>query len=147
MHAAPLEEVDKHTSHVDDVAVKKVATTTKMPKSVEILENGSEHNMDGSYSFHYRGSDGSFREETAVVKNAGTEHEYLEVTGAYSYFDTDGKEVVVHYTAGDRGFVPVGNNIPEEISKSAKANSELPALEDSDEDDDEMEVVSGKKKN
>lgn len=117
-------------------------TTTQKPHIVEIMESSSSHNMDGSYSFHYRGADGTFREETAVVKDAGTERQHLEITGAYSFFDADGKEVVVHYKAGDRGFVPEGNNIPEEISAAAKANSELPASTDIDERPKEIPITA-----
>lgn len=121
--------------HVQEGDLKKL--TTKPPKLVEILESGSEHQVDGSYSFHYRGADGSFREETAVVKNQGAENEYLEINGAYSFFDTEGKEVVVHYKADDKGFVPVGNNIPDAISLAARENSQLPPLTKDDEDDDD----------
>ncbi|XP_061396264.1 flexible cuticle protein 12 [Musca vetustissima] len=127
------------------IAENENTNTTHKSGIVEIVDSSSSHNVDGSYSFHYRGADGTFREETAVVKNPGTEHQHLEITGAYSFFDADGKEVVVHYTAGDQGFVPEGNNIPEEISAAAKANSEIPASttiveepkssDDSEEDD------------
>ncbi|KNC28504.1 hypothetical protein FF38_05678 [Lucilia cuprina] len=120
--------------HEQEVVGKKL--TTKSPEVVEILESGLEHQTDGSYSFHYRGSDGSFREETAVVKNPGTDHEYLEITGAYSFFDADGKEVVVHYKADDKGFVPVGNNIPDVISVAARENSQLPPLKKLEDFDD-----------
>ncbi|XP_059218767.1 endocuticle structural glycoprotein SgAbd-9 [Stomoxys calcitrans] len=130
--SAPVDEREMTPAVVGKKLV--TTTTTEMPQMVDIVESGSEHNMDGSYSFHFRGADGSFREETAVVKNAGTDDQYLEVTGAYSFFDSEGQEVVVHYKADNHGFVPVGNNIPDEISKSAKANSELPAMEDSDEE-------------
>lgn len=111
--------------------------TTKKPQVVEIVESGAEKQNDGSYSFHYRGSDGTFREETAVVKNPGTDHAYLEINGAYSFFDADGKEVIVQYKADDKGFVPVGNNIPDAISLAAKENSLLPPVKKVDEDDEE----------
>ncbi|XP_075160343.1 cuticular protein 78E [Haematobia irritans] len=141
--SAPANEVAKNPGN--EVVVKKLSSsTTETPKMVEIVESGSEHNMDGSYSFHYRGADGTFREETAVLKNPGTDDQYLEVTGAYSFLDADGKEVVVHYKADNHGFVPVGNNIPEEISKSAKANSELPAMDDNS--DEEIKTTATKVK-
>ncbi|XP_073839409.1 cuticular protein 78E [Musca autumnalis] len=129
--SAPIDNAEQKLK----TAGVEITTTTKRPHVVEILDSSSSHNMDGSYSFHFRGADGTFREETAVVKNAGTEHQYLEITGAYSFIDADGKEVVVHYKADDRGFVPEGNNIPEAISLAAKSNSELPSLTDSEEDD------------
>ncbi|XP_030385902.1 larval cuticle protein 1 [Scaptodrosophila lebanonensis] len=92
---------------------------------VLILESGHEKNEDGSYSFHFRGEDGSFREESAVVRNQGQKDQHLEVNGSYSYFDANGKEVVVHYKADDHGFVPEGGNIPDEIAVAAKRVSEL----------------------
>lgn len=136
VYSAPVDEV----SDVAKPAEK--AITTKRPV-VEILESGLEHQTDGSYTFHYRGEDGSFREETAVVKNPGTKQQYLEITGAYSFIDADDKEVVVNYKADDRGFVPVGDNIPASISKAAQENSQLPALNDdaTDEEDSSNEEI------
>lgn len=148
------------TSHADEeqvqVAGKKIVPT-KPSEVVEILESGLEHQTDGSYSFHYRGADGSFREETAVVKNPGTENEYLEINGAYSFFDADGKEVVVQYKADDKGFVPVGSNIPDAISVAARENSQLPPVNeindgdvlriDQDVDSDEENVPKKKEHN
>ncbi|XP_037940073.1 larval cuticle protein 16/17 [Teleopsis dalmanni] len=108
--------VDEHDHEVVPVQHKPL---------VDIVEQSSAHKPDGSYSFHFRGEDGSFREENAVVINPGTEDAYLEITGSYSFFDSDGKEVVVHYKADNHGFVPEGGNIPEEISVAAKQNSEI----------------------
>ncbi|KAM7358109.1 cuticular protein 78E isoform 2-T2 [Cochliomyia hominivorax] len=146
VYGAPVEEtvntqvvktsqVNSNPLHVSSQAVdeqmqddQQKMLTTKKPQVVEIVESGAEKQTDGSYSFHYRGADGTFREETAVVKNPGTDHEYLEINGAYSFLDADGKEVVVHYKADDKGFVPVGNNIPDAISLAAKENSLLPPV-------------------
>uniref|UniRef100_A0A1B0BW07 Uncharacterized protein n=1 Tax=Glossina palpalis gambiensis TaxID=67801 RepID=A0A1B0BW07_9MUSC len=129
---APVNEnnpgaVDGLVELVDNVALKRDKLPTKEPKIVTILESDAQHKLDGSYSFHYRGADGSFREEIAVVKNPGTKQAYLEVSGAYSFIDADGEEITVNYKADNRGFVPVGSNIPETISVSAKENSERPA--------------------
>lgn len=139
--------VNSHSVQDHNEAGDKKKVATKRPKFIEILESDNVHEADGSYSFHYRGEDGSFREETAVVKNAGTKNQYLEVTGAYSFFDADGKEVVVHYKADDRGFVPVGSNIPDAISVAAKENSQLPSMyDDLDEDENEEDLVPLKEK-
>ncbi|KAL7723612.1 hypothetical protein ACLKA6_010582 [Drosophila palustris] len=99
---------------------------------VAILESGNEKNQDGSYHFFYQNEDGTHREETAVVQNAGTEDEHLSITGSYSYFDADGKENVVNYKADNHGFVPEGNSILPQISLSAKQASELQPVPDSD---------------
>ncbi|CAD7005191.1 unnamed protein product [Ceratitis capitata] len=97
---------------------------------VGIMDAGLQQSTDGAYNFHYRGEDGSYRQESAVVVNPGTEYQYLKITGSYSYFDANGKEVVVHYNADDRGFVPEGNNIMQQISTAAKMNSQLPRVEE-----------------
>lgn len=141
IYAAPVDDTDTVDAYdvsdvvesvVQDDSQKKIPT--KPPKVVEILESGSEHQTDGSYSFHYRGADGTFREETAIVKNPGSEDQHLEINGAYSFFDADGKEVVVHYRADNRGFVPVGSNIPDVISVAARENSQLPAVKKNKDD-------------
>lgn len=95
---------------------------------IGIMDAGLQQSTDGAYNFHYRGEDGSFRQESAVVINPGTEYQYLKISGSYSYFDANGKEVVVHYNADDRGFVPEGNNIMPQISTAAKMNSQLPRV-------------------
>ncbi|TDG50800.1 hypothetical protein AWZ03_002789 [Drosophila navojoa] len=45
----------------------------------------------------------------------------LEVSGVYSYIDSDGQQVEVSYVADKNGFVPVGTNIPKEISDAARS--------------------------
>ncbi|XP_064551655.1 larval cuticle protein 1 isoform X2 [Drosophila montana] len=100
-----------------------VQTSTKVPP-VAIVDSGQEKHEDGSYHFFYQGEDGTHRDETAVVQNAGTDDAFLEVSGTYSYFDADGKEVVVNYKADNHGFVPEGGNILPQISLAAKLASE-----------------------
>lgn len=93
---------------------------------IAIVDSGQEKNEDGSYHFFYQGEDGTHREESAQVHNPGEKNEYLEINGSYSYFDADGKEIVVHYKADHRGFVPEGGNILPQISLAAKLASENP---------------------
>lgn len=104
-----------------------VHSTTVPP--IAIVDSGQEKNEDGSYHFFYQSEDGTHREETAQVHNPGSENEYLEINGSYSYYDGDGKEVVVHYKADNHGFVPEGGNISPQISLAAKLASENPAME------------------
>lgn len=61
------------------------------------------HNEDGSYTYGYEGSDGSFKIETKT--HAG------EVTGKYGYVDDLGKLRVVEYGANKYGFQPSGEGI------------------------------------
>ncbi|XP_020803107.1 endocuticle structural protein SgAbd-6 [Drosophila serrata] len=99
---------------------------------VAILESTHEKHEDGSYNFSYLGEDGTHRHEEAVVRNQGTDNEYLEISGSYSYFDANGKEVVVNYKADDHGFVPEGGAILPQISLAAKQVSEQVSQPDLD---------------
>ncbi|XP_030387123.1 uncharacterized protein LOC115633784 [Scaptodrosophila lebanonensis] len=107
------------------------ATTER--QIVELLRYEVDKQPDGSYHYSYEGADKSFREETGVANNVGTDEEALEISGSYRYIDADGVLIEVHYTAGKNGFVPVGTNIPGEISAAAKAAAELPNVVDEQE--------------
>jgi len=61
------------------------------------------HNEDGSYTYGYEGSDGSFKIETKTVTG--------EVNGKYGYVDDSGKLRVVEYGANRYGFQPSGEGI------------------------------------
>eukprot|EP00099_Drosophila_melanogaster_P021990 NP_649345.1 cuticular protein 78E [Drosophila melanogaster] len=110
------------TAVVLSAPVDHVTSTTQPP--VAILESSHEKHEDGSYNFSYLGEDGTHRREEAVVRNQGTENEYLEISGSYSYFDANGQEVTVTYKADDHGFVPEGGAILPQISLAAKQVSE-----------------------
>lgn len=69
----------------------------------------------------YETGDGSVREETGVVKNAGTDEAYVAQSGFYKYIDAEGTPVEVHYTADENGFVPYGSIISDSITNAAKA--------------------------
>ncbi|XP_034108212.1 endocuticle structural glycoprotein ABD-5 [Drosophila albomicans] len=109
-----------------------LAAPVEYAPPVAILDSINEKNQDGSYHFFYQSEDGTHREETAVVVDAGTENEHLEISGNYSYYDADGKEVVVNYKANDHGFVPEGGSISKEISLAAKQASEAQYVPETD---------------
>ncbi|XP_023307306.2 endocuticle structural glycoprotein ABD-5-like [Lucilia cuprina] len=111
------------------IAVAAPATEREDREVVEILKSEINKNDDGSYQLSYEGGDGTTRDETAVVMNAGTEDEALEVKGSYKYINEDGEEVEVFYTAGVNGFVPYGKTINKEISAVAEAAKDLPKEE------------------
>ncbi|KAH8296987.1 hypothetical protein KR044_002653, partial [Drosophila immigrans] len=97
---------------------------------VPIIKSLAEQKNDGSYFFAYEGADGSYREEVGIVKrlanNINTQptddregdddETELEISGVYRYIDSNGQRVEVSYVADKNGFVPVGTNIPKEIS-------------------------------
>ncbi|KAK3927452.1 Endocuticle structural glycoprotein ABD-5 [Frankliniella fusca] len=61
---------------------------------------------NGEYSFEYELSDGSARSEQGVLQNAGTENEFLLVTGSFRWTSPDGQVTQVDYTADDTGYHP-----------------------------------------
>jgi Insect cuticle protein len=71
--------------------------------NVAILKQINRHNEDGSYTYGYEASDGSFKIETKAANG--------EVKGKYGYTDVDGKVRVVEYGANKFGFQPSGDGI------------------------------------
>lgn len=63
----------------------------------------------------YATSDGVNREEEAVLKNAGTENEAMEVRGSYSYIGPDGVTYTIRFLANEDGFQPEGDHIPKAL--------------------------------
>lgn len=72
------------------------------------------HNNIGleGYQYNYELSDGQQREESAELRNAGTENEALVVRGSFSWVDALGQLHRIDYTADENGFHPVGQDIP-----------------------------------
>lgn len=77
--------------------------SARKSQDVSILKQIHRHNEDGSYTYGYEGSDGSFKIETKTVTG--------EVTGKYGYVDDSGKLRVVEYGANKYGFQPSGEGI------------------------------------
>lgn len=97
-----------------------------------IIKSLAEQKNDGSYFFAYEGADGSYREEVGIVRRSGKHNDdvvdddddyddaELEISGVYRYIDSQGERVEVSYTADKNGFVPLGTNIPKEITETAR---------------------------
>jgi len=68
---------------------------------VAILKQINEHNEDGSYTYGYEGSDGTFKLETRFAD--GT------VQGKYGYVDVNGEVKIIEYGADAMGFKPEGD--------------------------------------
>lgn len=62
--------------------------------------------------FSYKLSDGTTRNEEAVVNNAGTESESLSVRGSVSWVAPDGQTYTVNFVADENGFQPEGAHLP-----------------------------------
>ncbi|KAK0161554.1 hypothetical protein PV327_010013 [Microctonus hyperodae] len=77
------------------------------PNEITIVRQEESNNIGiGGYRFSYEQSDGQMREETAEIKNEGTENEILSVVGSFSFVGLDGKTYKVTYTADENGFHP-----------------------------------------
>lgn len=100
--------------------------------AVKVLSQTHDVEPDGSYKFAYETSDGSAREETGSVVNAGEENAYVAVSGSYRYTDPETQQVYeVKYTADENGFVAEGAHIAEAIVKAAQAARSAAAAEKS----------------
>lgn len=61
------------------------------PNDITIVKQEEVNNIGvGGYHFSYEQSDGQKREETAELKNEGTDDEHLSVTGSFSFVAPDG---------------------------------------------------------
>ncbi|XP_015592073.1 larval cuticle protein 65Ag1 [Cephus cinctus] len=68
--------------------------------------------IDG-YKYGYELSNGESKQESAQVKNVGTENEAIQVTGSFSWIDpVTGQKFQVDYVADENGFQPQGAHIP-----------------------------------
>lgn len=62
------------------------------PNEITIIKQEENNSIGvGGYHFSYEQSDGQKREETAELKNEGTENESISVVGSFSYLGPDGK--------------------------------------------------------
>lgn len=61
------------------------------PNDITIVKQEEVNNIGvGGYRFSYEQSDGQKREETAELKNEGTDNEALSVVGSFSFIAPDG---------------------------------------------------------
>lgn len=79
---------------------------------VPIVRSSQSFETDGSYQFSFESADGSIREETGTIMNAGKEDAYVATRGLFRFTNPTGEKVEVHYTADTKGFVPQGSSIP-----------------------------------
>lgn len=92
------------------VIVGAFAAPQVNPNEITIIKQEEQNNIGvGGYHFSYEQSDGQKREETAELKNEGTDDESLDVTGSFSFTSPDGHTYRVDYTADKDGFHPTIN--------------------------------------
>ncbi|GAB1861530.1 Flexible cuticle protein 12 [Camponotus japonicus] len=84
-----------------------VLAAPQNPNDITIVKQEEVNNIGvGGYRFSYEQSDGQKREETAELKNEGTDNEALSVVGSFSFIAPDGHTYKVDYTADETGFHP-----------------------------------------
>ena len=90
------------------VTAMLLAVAVAAPQAeVTIVRQEESNNIGvGGYHFSYEQSDGQKREETAELKDEGTENEALSIVGSFSFVGPDGKTYKVDYTADKDGFHP-----------------------------------------
>ncbi|CAH0558129.1 unnamed protein product [Brassicogethes aeneus] len=74
--------------------------------------------VDG-YNYAYETSNGIAAEETAELKNAGSENESISVRGSYRFIGADGVTYEVTYIADENGFQPTALSAPQGQDKDA----------------------------
>lgn len=73
------------------VIVGALAAPQGNPNEITIIKQEEQNSIGvGGYHFSYEQSDGQKREETAELKNEGTDDESLDVTGSFSFTSPDG---------------------------------------------------------
>ncbi|KAI9557117.1 hypothetical protein GHT06_016915 [Daphnia sinensis] len=98
-----------------DYVSSKSTTSSDTEPAVSILKQINQVNDDGSYTFGFEASDGSFRIENMDADG------YM--TGKYGYIDANGKLQETEYTAGKMsghsvGFQARGTLLPDAVGKS-----------------------------
>ncbi|KAF7381058.1 hypothetical protein HZH68_015933 [Vespula germanica] len=87
--------------------VASLAAPQGNPNDITIVKQEEVNNIGvGGYHFSYEQSDGQKRDETAELRNEGTDDEELAVTGSFSFISPDGHTYRVDYTADKDGFHP-----------------------------------------
>ncbi|XP_067000849.2 endocuticle structural protein SgAbd-6-like [Anabrus simplex] len=74
------------------------------PRDAVIQSSYNTFNGLGSWEWGFRTSNGIVRDESGVLRDEGTPEEAQEVTGSYSWIDTDGVNYGVKYTGNKNGF-------------------------------------------
>lgn len=93
------------------LAIAVTACVARPAEDATVLKYESAVNVDG-YNFALQTSDGTNRDETGELKNAGAENEALVVRGSFSWIAPDGETYSINFTADETGYHPEGAHIP-----------------------------------
>lgn len=92
-------------------AIAITACLARPNEDATVLKYESAVNTDG-YNFALQTSDGTNREESGSLKNAGAEDEALVVRGSFSWVAPDGQTYSINFVADETGYHPEGAHIP-----------------------------------
>lgn len=102
---AQFQQQEPLESGAIDPAQQQQQVAPEVKPHVSILKQISQINKDGSYTYGFEASDGSFRVETRDVNG--------HVKGRYGYIDEFGEVKAVAYESGTKqGFAPRGQHLP-----------------------------------
>ncbi|XP_076055207.1 cuticle protein AM1159-like [Oratosquilla oratoria] len=87
-------------------ALVALAVADKLP--VAVLHDERVAPEAGVYSTNVQLDNGISLSESGSAGSAGQ----TNVQGSYSYVNEHGEEIVVHYSAGENGFVATGEHLP-----------------------------------
>ncbi|KAI4500798.1 hypothetical protein M0802_004009 [Mischocyttarus mexicanus] len=96
-------------------ALLAVALALPRPQEEVVLvkETPSDNIGLGGYNYGYELSNGQHHQESAELKNAGSEDEALVVKGTFSWVDpVTNQRFDVSYVADENGFQPQGEHLP-----------------------------------
>merc|ERR1712226_226124 len=97
-----------------DLAIENEIVLEEEDSAPVIIENFNDVNEDGSYTFGYKASDGTFKKETRDLEG--------NVKGMYGFLDDNGEVQVVEYASNNAtGFKILSGN-------PAPVAPEVPAL-------------------
>jgi hypothetical protein len=91
------------------------AAPQRAEEPIAIIEQNSNLEPDGSYSYNYETANGIKAEETGTLKKATSPDtsDVVVARGSVSYTSPEGNLITLSYTADDEnGFVPQGDHLP-----------------------------------
>merc|ERR1712226_371688 len=101
-----------------DLAIENEIVLEEEDSAPVIIENFNDVNEDGSYTFGYKASDGTFKKETRDLEG--------NVKGMYGFLDDNGEVQVVEYASNNAtGFKILSGNpapVAPEVPKPLPSN-------------------------
>ncbi|KAG5676771.1 hypothetical protein PVAND_006580 [Polypedilum vanderplanki] len=91
---------------------QKKTRATDDAQNAQILKYENDNIGLDNYNFEFETSDGTQRQESAVVNNFGSDNEELVVRGSVSWTSPEGEVITLNYVADKNGYRPESPSIP-----------------------------------